>query len=135
MIMEFTTGPSTSRLAACAAALLLCACSGVRVIVQDPEGRPVAGANVTRWTPSIGGPGGPPVAVTGARGDAYVPWTAQRPWFVQASREGYCPEEYQVEVTGKPQPVVVVLRPRQPGAQEPCWSWDVPAGVDGRETW
>ena len=76
--MSRSRTPSTSRLAA---TLLAFACSGVRVVVQDPEGRPIAGAAVVRWTPSVGGPDGAPVAVTDARGEARVPWFPQEPWW------------------------------------------------------
>jgi hypothetical protein len=90
-----------------AAMLVLCGCAGVRVVVEDPAGRPVAGATVEGVTPSYG----VPAVRTDARGEARVPATIQDLEWVRVRGDGYCPSFPDVVVRGQPQPVHVVLHP------------------------
>jgi hypothetical protein len=111
-----------SALAPLAAALLLCACSGQQVRVQDPAGRPIEGARVVGVTASLDTA---PV-FTDADGEVRVPWTPEDLWWVKAWGDGYCPSP-ELDVRGKPRPFTVVLQPRSSGA---CPNLERP-GLDG----
>ena len=120
-----TTG-RLARLSLSATALLLSACAGTRVLVRDSDGKPVSGANVFGDSPSITiGP-----VLTDARGEARVPWSVQELWWVRAEADGYCPTSWNLDVRGRPHPVTIVLRPRAPGDERPCFV--LPPGSDAK---
>lgn len=106
--MKFFRIPSLALTMAAALSLTSCALLPPHVVVVDPAGKPVAGAQVEPISASINYQ---PVLTDSKGRVRFGPAMLKREWF-NVAKDGYAPHTF-VNLTG-PEPVRVVLTKTQP---------------------